>query len=126
MASQSIFDYGGSYQTNVGYLTLTGDAGAPQRQQRERIPGVDGTVQVLHGVDARTLVFVGVLYADLGGGANDITIDAAAEDDVVHYRAYFGSLRYIKAFVDFTGTHTNGIPISAVVVKSYRRHATTS
>lgn len=70
--------------------------------------------------------FTAVADADLGGGANSIVIDAAAEDDVVHWRAYFGSLRYIKAFVDFTGTHTNGIPISAVVVKGKRRHATTS
>lgn len=61
--------------------------------------------------------------ADLGGGANSVVIDDAAEDDVVVQRTYKGGKRYVRVFVDFTGTHTNGIPIAAVIVTGNLRHA---
>ena len=67
--------------------------------------------------------YTDVAAADLIGGANAIVIDDAAEDAVIHVRGYNGAKRYLRAFVDFTGTHTNGTPISAVVVRGLPRHA---
>jgi hypothetical protein len=63
-----------------------------------------------------------VADADLEGGANLIVIDASTEDDVIHVRGYKGGKRYLRAFVDFTGTHTNGTPIAAVIARSLPRH----
>lgn len=60
---------------------------------------------------------------DLKGGANNVVIDAPAEDQVVVQRNYVGAKRYVRVLVTFTGTHTNGTPISALVVKDYARHA---
>jgi hypothetical protein len=56
-------------------------------------------------------------------GTNGVLIDAAAEDEVVVKIGYQGSKRYIRAFVDFTGTHTNGIPISATAILGHAHHA---
>jgi hypothetical protein len=60
---------------------------------------------------------------DLKGGANNVVIDAPAEDQVVVQRNYVGGKRYVRILVTFTGTHTNGTPISAVVIKGHARHA---
>jgi hypothetical protein len=45
-------------------------------------------------------------------------IDAAAEDDVVKTSKYLGNKQYVRVVLNLTGTHTNGIPIGAVAVKS--------
>lgn len=40
------------------------------------------------------------------------TCDAPTEDSLDLFVAYTGEQRYIRATLDFTGTHTNGIPCS--------------
>ena len=67
--------------------------------------------------------FANVAAADLLGGANDVIIDDATEDEVIVTRGYLGSKRYVRILVTYTGTHTNGTPISAVVIKGLPRHA---
>ena len=64
-----------------------------------------------------------VAAGDLLGGDDAIVIDAAAEDDVIHQRGYIGTKQYIRPLITFTGTHTNGFPVSAVVVRGLHRHA---
>lgn len=49
-------------------------------------------------------------------------IDAAAEDEVVQSVGYIGTQRYVRHLITFTGTHTNGCPISAVAVLGHARH----
>lgn len=73
--------------------------------------------------DALGSGYANIATAELLGGANDVVIDAAAEDEVVVSRAYVGAKRYVRALITFTGTHTNGTPISAVIVKGIPRHA---
>lgn len=60
-------------------------------------------------------------YLQLGSGtaapdSNGIvaTIDDNAEDDVILSVGYLGPKRYFRTRLDFTGTHTNGTPISMV------------
>jgi hypothetical protein len=48
-------------------------------------------------------------------------IDDAAEDPAVHLVAYLGSKRYIRAAIDFTGTHTNGMPIAITIYRTHKR-----
>ena len=69
------------------------------------------------------MTFTDVAAADLLGGANGVVVDAAAEDEVVIARSYIGSKRYVRVFIDHTGTHTNGFPYSALVIKGAPRHA---
>jgi len=55
---------------------------------------------------------------------NNLTIDAPAEDTlcaVVTVLPGAGVKRYIRPVIAFTGTHTNGIPISATVAKGFPR-----
>ncbi len=59
--------------------------------------------------------------ADVGTFA---VVDAAAEDDTIMQVAVLagtGRQRYIRAMLTFTGTHTNGTPISACVLKGHPR-----
>lgn len=49
-------------------------------------------------------------------------MDTAAEAPAVHQLSYIGGKRYIRVVDDRTGTHTNGTPTSAVVVKGNPRH----
>jgi hypothetical protein len=70
--------------------------------------------------------FTDVADADLLGGANGVVVDAAAEDEVVIQRGYIGKKRYIRVIIDHTGTHTNGFPYSALVLKGFPRHAPVS
>lgn len=66
--------------------------------------------------------YADIAAADLTGGNDGVVIDDAAEDAVVVQRGYVGSKRYVRAYIAFTGTHTNGTPISALVVKHFLRH----
>lgn len=43
-------------------------------------------------------------------------IDDAAEDDAVYATGYVGGRRFVRVVANLTGTHTNGIPLSAVAV----------
>lgn len=56
-------------------------------------------------------------------GVNDVVIDDPAEDEIIIQIGYKGSKRYLRAYIAFDGTHTNGIPIGAVIVKGFPRHA---
>jgi hypothetical protein len=67
--------------------------------------------------------YANIAADDLKGGLNDVVIDAPTEDQVAVQRNYVGGKRYVRVLVTFTGTHTNGTPISAVVVKGHARHA---
>jgi len=67
--------------------------------------------------------FANVAAADLLGGANDVVIDDEDKDEIVVTRGYLGSRRYVRILVTYAGTHTNGTPISAVVIKGLPRHA---
>jgi hypothetical protein len=73
--------------------------------------------------DASGSGFANIAADDLKGGLNDVVIDAPAEDQVVIQRNYVGGKRYVRVLITFTGTHTNGTPISALVVKGNARHA---
>lgn len=60
--------------------------------------------------------FTNIAAADLEGGLNNHVIDDATEDPTTIVRGYRGALRYLRVLFTQTGTHTNGTPISAVVV----------
>lgn len=50
-------------------------------------------------------------------GTNDgcfAVVDDGAEDEAVYRTGYIGNKRYVRAVVNLTGTHTNGIPIGVV------------
>lgn len=46
-----------------------------------------------------------------------VTIDAAAEDDLVYQLAYIGGKRFIKATITPNGTLSNGNPAAVTVIK---------
>lgn len=48
-------------------------------------------------------------------------IDAPGEDSKVIQAAVWGTKRYIRPLLTFVGTHTNGTPISAAVIKGHPR-----
>lgn len=50
------------------------------------------------------------------------TFDANAEAPAVTGIGYVGGSRYIRVVADFTGTHSNGTPCSAMVIKGHPRH----
>jgi len=66
--------------------------------------------------------FANIAAGALIGGANDVVIDAPAEDQIVVARGYMGGKRYLRILMTFTGTHTNGIPIAGVIIKGWARH----
>lgn len=66
------------------------------------------------------ITFTAVAAADMEGAFT--VVDAADEDAVVQSVGYKGSKRYLRVLVDFTGTHTTGTPISAVIVRGVPRH----
>lgn len=45
-------------------------------------------------------------------------VDAAAEDDAVFMCEYLGNKRYVRPVVSITGTHTNGMPIGILALRS--------
>lgn len=68
--------------------------------------------------------FTDVAAADMLGTL--AVIDAPGEDQVVQAVGYVGNKRYIRAFIDTTGTHTNGTPCSAVAILHRDRHIGTT
>jgi len=50
------------------------------------------------------------------------TFDANAEAPAVVSIGYVGGKRYIRVVADFTGTHSTGTPVSALIVKGHPRH----
>lgn len=106
------------------------------------LAGYEGALMIAHvgqsgdtlsGSVSHTLIFqesdisssgyTAIADTDLLGGANSVVIDAAAEDEVIVRRGYLGNKRYVRVIDDLTGTHTNGTPISAMVIKGRPRHA---
>ena len=74
-----------------------------------------------------------VADADLIGttvtGTNTGTIakiDDAAEDVVAHSIGYRGVDRFVRLVANLTGTHTNGISVVAVALKSHPHHTPVS
>jgi len=65
--------------------------------------------------------FVNVPAADMTVNTFSL-IDAPAEDQVVQVAGYIGERRYLRVLVTATGTHTNGTPLSAVIVRERGRH----
>lgn len=59
------------------------------------------------------------LGAGLPDATNGIfqTIDAAAEDETLYAIGYRGTKMYSRVLPDFTGTHTNGTPLSVIGVR---------
>lgn len=45
-------------------------------------------------------------------------IDAAADDDTLYETQYLGNKRFLKVNLRFTGTHTNGMPVAVISMKS--------
>lgn len=81
---------------------------------------------VLKECDTSGGTYTAVAQADVVGGTVTsgvfATVDDAAEDPAVFRIGYIGSKRYIKLFVDTTGTHTNGTPMAAVALLGVGRH----
>lgn len=50
-------------------------------------------------------------------------VDDPAEDDVLQVVEYVGSKRYVRLFIDTTGTHTVGTPMSAICIQGYAAKA---
>lgn len=44
------------------------------------------------------------------------TVDAPAEDQTLFRIGYRGSKKFVRVWLDFTGTHTNGIPCSVIAI----------
>ena len=66
--------------------------------------------------------------SDITDGAIDsngiwATFDDNAEAPAVASIGYVGGKRYIRIVADFTGTHSNGSPVSAMVLKGFARHS---
>lgn len=53
-----------------------------------------------------------------------LTLDANGETPQITTIGYVGGARYIRVVADFTGTHSNGTPIAASVVKGHPHHST--
>lgn len=51
-----------------------------------------------------------------GAGGVIATIDAPSEDQVAVIVGYLGNKRYVRLFIDTTGTHTNGTPITTLAI----------
>lgn len=68
--------------------------------------------------------FTDVADADLIG--TEPLVNDPAEDDAAYVVGYKGAKRYIRCKLDFTGTHTNGIPCATSVIAGNPRHAPVS
>jgi hypothetical protein len=65
---------------------------------------------------------IDVVDGTIATGGIFATMDANAEAPAVHQLSYVGGKRYVRVVDDRTGTHTNGTPTAAVVVKGNPRH----
>lgn len=69
--------------------------------------------------------FTDVANADLSKyvtGTNPGTfalVDDPAEDDAIFVTTYRGSKEWVRAVVNLTGTHTNGIPIAIAAIRGH-------
>jgi hypothetical protein len=76
-------------------------------------------LEVQHSDDGSS--FTACANADISSpvtGTNTGTfavIDASTKDELVYSTNYLGNKRYIRMVYNITGTHTNGMPASAVV-----------
>ena len=79
-----------------------------------------------HGALANGSDMAAVAAGDVLGawaaGAIFAVVDADGEDGTVYTVGYRGAKRYIRLFIDATGTHTNGTPVGAVCVLAHERH----
>ena len=67
----------------------------------------------------------GIIDATANASGIILTLDANAETPQVTVVGYTGGKRYVRVVADFTGTHTNGTPIAASVIKGHPIHAPT-
>jgi hypothetical protein len=63
-----------------------------------------------------------VVDGTIASGGIFATIDDGAEAPSIHQLSYVGGKRYVRVVDERTGTHTNGTPTAAVVVKGNPRH----
>lgn len=81
---------------------------------------------VFHTIKLQESDALGSGYADVAAadmeGTQGTVIDDPAEDPAVVVFGYKGAKRFIRVIDDVTGTHTNGTPFGAVVVRSRARH----
>lgn len=65
--------------------------------------------------------FTDVDAADIVGAdaALFALIDEAGKDQALYNVGYIGNKRYVRVFADFTGTHTNGLPLGAQALKGH-------
>ena len=52
-----------------------------------------------------------------------LTLDDNAETPQISSIGYIGGKRYVRVVADFSGSHSTGTPLSALVIKSHPRHA---
>lgn len=50
-------------------------------------------------------------------------IDAAADDEQIYKSGYKGNKRYVRVVFNYTGTHTNGLPASAMIIAGHPHQA---
>ena len=67
----------------------------------------------------------GIIDASANASGIFLTLDANGETPQVSWVGYTGGKRYVRVVADFTGTHTNGTPIAASVIKGHPIHAPT-
>ena len=70
--------------------------------------------------------YTDVAVADLRGEESEGTVktlDDNAETPAIYRVGYKGSKRYIRAVVNFSGTHGTGTPVSALVLLGHPRNA---
>ena len=53
-----------------------------------------------------------------------LTLDANAETPQITTIGYIGWKQYVRVVAEFTGTHSNGTPVAASVIKGHPRHST--
>lgn len=84
------------------------------------------TALLEHGDDSGLSDAAAVGVNDVVGGALDpmvdsggvfVLVDDPAEDDTIHKISYVGAKRYLRLTFDITGTHSNGIPVSATCIR---------
>lgn len=64
-----------------------------------------------------------IAAAELRGGDNAVVIDANGKASTVITRSYLGHKNFLRTYIVFTGTHTNGTPLASDVVLGLPRHA---